>query len=85
MVTSYRGKLTTDGSVSRRLREFNAGKHDRMSDVILRWDVVDDGVYRITRMDPKPVEGSAVVYSPPPEQMSPEFKPVDREGGYSLF
>lgn len=93
MVTSYREKLTTDGSVSRRLREFNAGKHDAASDIVFRWDVVRDGVYKIIRMDPKsvttiPDTGIETVYMPPPaetERMKHAFKPVEGDGDYRLF
>ena len=93
MVTSYREKLTTDGSVSRRLREFNAGKHDISSGLVFRCDAVKDGVYRITCMEPKSVtvvpdtgtspDAGTTTYTPPAEQVRQEFKPVDRkEDGY---
>jgi hypothetical protein len=47
IVSRYRTKWTTDGTVSRRLREFNEslckGKW------VLKWEVVSSGVYRIVK------------------------------------
>ena len=82
MVSSYRGTVT-DGSVSRRVREFNAGKHDKMSDIIFRCESINDGVYRITRMDPKPA--TPVVYARPEERLVPVLPPVDGNTEYKLF
>lgn len=51
-IISYRGKLVTDGCVSRRLREINSGKKDKQLDWVLRWEVVKGGVYKITENFP---------------------------------
>lgn len=83
MIKGYRGQWTGDENVSRRLREFNAGEHDRKANVIFRCENIKDGVYRITRMDPKPA--APVVYAQPEERLAPVLPPVDGNTEYKLF
>jgi hypothetical protein len=66
IVSRYRTKWTTDGTVSRRLREFNESlcKHGW----VLKWEVVSSGVYRIVKFhkvqivgeEPEPVTQTVV-------------------------
>jgi hypothetical protein len=64
LIGYIRGKLTTDGSVSRRLREFNSGKYDKLGH-ILRWQVERGGVYKIVQNSPI----SEVIYPFPKERL----------------
>jgi len=49
-VSEIRKKWTTDGTVSRYLRFFNEGFFDKYG-VVLRYDVVKNGVYRIIQKE----------------------------------
>lgn len=68
-VEIIRGKIVTDGCVSRRLMEMNKGKKDILLNHILRYDVARDGVYRIKENREIKREIKEVVYQYPSERL----------------
>lgn len=80
-VVFYRGKWTTDGTVSRYLRWFNEGNFDKYG-VIFRWEVVRAGVYKITKKEKvqSPQNNTEQSFS-----SQYQFKPVERNGEFYLF
>jgi hypothetical protein len=64
-IISYRGKLVTDGCVSRRLREMKTKKKEEFLRHILQWEVVKGGLYKI--VENKPV--NEAVYEYPSERL----------------
>jgi hypothetical protein len=88
----YLRKITvTDSTVSRRLREFNAGEYDLSSGIVFRWELVNDCWCKIIRLEPFLEITDAItttnpdkrtttnVYKPQPEKVS--FRPVEGKGG----
>lgn len=97
-VTFYRGKWTTDGSVSRYLRWWNQGVYDHI--LVLRWEVVSPGVCRIMELSgpvPKIKQGARISRQQPAvppvcgvdlatgKDSTVRFEAVERSGEFYLF
>ena len=76
------GKRVSDGNISRRMREFNAGDYDGRAGRIFRYEVVDHCWYRIVEnrvIDGGRKEGEG-------QQRNREFRvTVNQRGEFCLF